>query len=83
VALLRHWLDILDGEYDRAMTPIFLRPSVRPYLILVGVVVLLAAIDAGNSGFLCLVVHEFPSLEAVEAWVEDIIGQSRAAPHPC
>ena len=29
-----------------------------------------------------MVVHEFPSLEAVEAWVEDIIGQSRAAPHP-
>jgi ribose/xylose/arabinose/galactoside ABC-type transport system permease subunit len=34
------------------MTPIFLRPSVRPYLILVGVVVLLAAIDAGNGRFL-------------------------------
>ena len=28
-----------------------------------------------------LVVHEFPSLEAVEAWVEDVT-QSRAAPHP-
>ena len=33
------------------MTQIFLRPSVRPYLILVGVVTLLAAIDAGNGRF--------------------------------
>ena len=34
------------------MTPIFLRPTVRPFLILVGVVLLLAAIDAGNGRFL-------------------------------
>src|ERR1700733_15416033 len=34
------------------MTPIFLRPTVRPFLILVGVVLLLAAIDAGNGRIL-------------------------------
>jgi ribose/xylose/arabinose/galactoside ABC-type transport system permease subunit len=34
------------------MTRIFLRPSVRPFLIPLGVVVLLAAIDAGNARFL-------------------------------
>ncbi len=36
------------------MITTFLRPTVRPYLILVGVVVLLAAIDAGNGRFLTL-----------------------------
>ena len=36
------------------MIAIFLRPAVRPYLILVGVVVLLAAIDAGHGRFLTL-----------------------------
>jgi ribose/xylose/arabinose/galactoside ABC-type transport system permease subunit len=34
------------------MTSIFLRPTVRPFLILVGVVLLLAAIDAGNGRIL-------------------------------
>src|SRR6516164_10984648 len=34
------------------MTPFLLKPTVRPFLILVGVVLLLAAIDAGNGRIL-------------------------------